>query len=170
MNSLKILFALMTLFTFNIAQASKGEIVKICSFTVKFPGEASSVPTVYTIVKSDNQLIAKATQVVEKHPVNLPDEPAIITEFSVRADVSRDTPDRNLAEDLIAGTIEFLDSEEFRGEFSVGLDLNSIRQAKVYQVGQFTHMGGTVIIEARDQNGKAMGSFVTGFIPFACEN
>jgi hypothetical protein len=29
-------------------------------------------------------------------------------------------------------------------------------------------MGGSAIIEARDENGKYLGSFVTGFMPFAC--
>ncbi len=44
-----------------------------------------------------------------------------------------------------------------------------IRSARLYKIGKFTPMGGTVIIEAKDKDKKELGSFVTGFMPFACE-
>jgi hypothetical protein len=66
-------------------------------------------------------------------------------------------------------TNDLLHDPEIGKYFSVGLDLTAIRHAVTYQVGDFTHMGGTVIIEAKDKNGKDLGSFVTGFLPFACK-
>ncbi len=44
----------------------------------------------------------------------------------------------NQAEELIAGTMEFLKDPEIGSSFNVGLNLNSIRSAKIYQVGKLT--------------------------------
>lgn len=75
----------------------------------------------------------------------------------------------NQAESLIQGTEEYLNTPDFGNYFNVGFDLKSIRSARLYKIGKFTHMGGTVIIEAKDKDKKEMGSFVTGLMPFACE-
>lgn len=145
------------------------ETVKTCSIELKIPGNDRVIPTTFKIVKNGEKLIAKTTQTENNSVTELPEESASIAEYSVRADLKSTTPDMNQAESLIQGTMDYLKIPNFGSLFSVGLDLNSIRNAKVYQIGKFTNMGGTVIIEAKDKNGKAIGSFVTGFMPFACK-
>ena len=146
-----------------------GEVVKTCSFKIKMPGDSRVLSTTYQIIKNGAELIAKTTQTENGATNELPVESASIAEFSVRAGLTSTAPNMNEAERLIQGTEEYLNTPDFGNSFNVGLNLKSIRSAKVYQIGKFTHMGGSVIIEAKDKDGKKMGSFVTGFMPFACE-
>ncbi|HEY8269550.1 MAG TPA: hypothetical protein VIG33_01570 [Pseudobdellovibrionaceae bacterium] len=161
-----LLFVSSTYFT---STSFAEEIVKTCSIKMKMPGDNRVIPTTFQIVKSGNVLIAKTIQTVNGNSGELPNESASIAEFSVRAGLTANTPNMNEAENLIQGTEGFLNNPDIGSSFSVGLDIKSVRSAKVYEIGKFTHMGGTVIIEAKDKDGKEMGSFVTGFMPFACE-
>jgi hypothetical protein len=150
--------------------ASASEIVKTCNMTLKIPGNSKVIPTTIQIIKTDDQqLTAKTTQIVDGKSVELPIEEATIADFSVRENLTSKSSDLNEAESLISGTIDFLAMPDVGNQFSVGLDISKIRQARVFKVGKFTNMGGTAIIEARDGKQNDLGSFVTGFIPFACE-
>lgn len=164
---LSISFISMVISSASSAMASK--IVKTCSFVVKMPENNSAVPTTYQIIQDGNNLIAKTTQLVNGKPADLPIEDVLMNDFSVRPGITTNTLNMNQAEQLIAGTDEFLKTPDVGAFFSVGVNLTLIRHARVYQIGKFTHMGGSAIIEARDENGKDLGSFVTGFMPFACE-
>jgi len=148
---------------------SASELIKSCTFQIKIPGQSRIASTVYNIIKTEDKLIAKGLQTINGNKVELQDEVAQYFEYEVRENVSRNDKDLNLAEKLITGTQEFLDNPELGSAFSVNLDLKKIRKAKVFQVGKFTHMGGIAIIEAQDAEEKVLGSFVTGFLPFACE-
>jgi hypothetical protein len=145
------------------------EVLKTCTTDIKVPGNNLVVPTTYQIVNNGSALTAKTTQVVDGTVRDLPDEAASVADFSVRPGLTADTANMNQAEHLIQSTEELLATPEFGSSFSVGVDLKKISSAKVYQIGKFTHMGGTVIIEAHDKDGKEMGSFVNGFLPFACK-
>lgn len=148
--------------------ASAGELVKACSFTIKVPGNSKSALTTYQIFKDGSKLTAKTVQTVDGQTGELPLESVVMSEHSVRPNLTSKTNDMNLAEQLIAGTVEFLQSPEIGKSFSVGLDLKQFKNAKVYVIGKVPHMGGPAIVEARDESGKNLGSFVTGFMPFAC--
>ena len=52
---------------------------------------------------------------------------------------------------------------------TAGLDLSSIRYAKVYVVGTPTSYGSSSIIEAKDANGKLLGTFLGGFFVAPCQ-
>jgi hypothetical protein len=165
---MKKCFLLVSLIMISASFSHAEEVVKTCKFVVKMPGETAEIPTIYEIVKDGNVLSAKATQTMDGQSAELPVEAVTLSEFDVRANVDSTTPDMNQAEELIVGTEEFLANPDIGSSFSVGLDLKAIRHAKVYQVGEFGNMGGTAIIEAKDGTGKDLGSFVTGFMPFAC--
>jgi hypothetical protein len=164
MNRALIIFSLLVL-----ASLAQAEVIKTCKSTLQMPDAQKVVPTTFEIVKNGNSLIGKTTQIIDGKSTQLPDEEASITEADIHADLATlKSEDLNEAEGLILGTQNFLKDPEIGKFFSVGLDLKAIRHAKLFQIGKFTHMGGTVIIEAKDENGKDLGSFITGFIPFAC--
>lgn len=150
--------------------ASAEESVKTCKFTLNIAGNANIVPTTIQIIKSDDQqLLAKTTQIVDGQSVELPIEDVTISDFSVRENLTSKSENLNEAEALISGTADFLAMPNMGNKFNVGLDISKIREARVFKVGKFGHMGGTAIIEASDDQKKDLGSFMTGFIPFACE-
>jgi hypothetical protein len=162
-------YILISFLTALTSLASAEEVVKTCDFVVKVPGQNQVGSTTYRIVQEGKVLSAKTTQTIDGKTSELPVETVLISEHSVRAHLTSKTPNMNQAEQLIAGTIEFLEDPELGKSFNVGVALQSIRHAKVYQIGKFTHMGGSAIIEARDENEKYLGSFVTGFMPFSCK-
>ena len=148
--------------------ASAADVVTTCAFTIKIPENTKVVPTTYQIIKDGEKLTAITTQIVDGTSLKLPEESVEVADYAVRSDLKSETENMNPAERLIAGTMEFLANPDIGSSFSVGLDLKAVRHAKVFQIGQFTNMGGSAIIEAQDADGKALGSFVTGFMPFAC--
>lgn len=160
------IFCMLGLLLTSIVSAE--EVVKTCTVIMKVPGDKKSVPTTFVVTKDGSQINTKTSQSVDGITEALPDEPAQIAEYPVRRDLNSGLKDLNQAEQLILSTDEFLHSPDIGSAFHVGIDLKSIRSAKVFVVGQFTHMGGTAIIEARDESGKNLGSFVTGFLPFEC--
>ncbi len=164
-----LLGLLITFSTALTSTAFAGEVVKTCTFTIKIPDHTQVIPTTYQIIKEVDKLVAKTTQIESGRKIQLDDEVATIDEFTVRPDLTEQTPGMNTAEYLIQGTENFLNNSEIGNSFTTCLDLKLIRTAKVYQIGKFTHMGGAVVIEARNQAGNEMGSFVTGLLPFACE-
>ena len=148
--------------------AQAEEVVKTCNFVVELP-DTQKFPTTYQIIKNGSEYYAKTTQLVEGQPVELPQETVQFSEFDVRVSLNSTLTDLNQAEQLVMGTMEFLNTPEFNNFFSVCLDLKAIRHALVYQIGRVTHMGGAFVIEAKGENAEALGSFVAGFIPFACK-
>jgi hypothetical protein len=151
-----------------MANGGVGKVIKSCSLTLKVPGNSAEIPTLFQILKVGNGLVAKTTQTVNGAKVSLPDETAKVSDHAVRADITSSTANMNLAEELIVGTQEFLNNPDIGKSFNVGFDLKLVRHAKVYEIGKFTNMGGTVIIEAQGKDGANLGSFLTGFMPFAC--
>ncbi len=143
-----LLGLLVTFSTILTSTAFAGEVVKTCTYTIKIPDHTRVIPTTYQIIKEVDKLVAKTTQTESGRKIQLDDEVATIEELTVRPDLTEQTPGINTAEYLIQGTENFLNNSE---------------------IGKFTHMGGAVVIEARNQAGNEMGSFVTGFLPFACE-
>lgn len=161
-----VVFAFSTVYSQGAVSA---EVVKTCKITMKVPGDDKAIPTTFRIVKEDSGLKGEFSQLINGQEQAGPSEEASIAEYSVRPNLSESSNEMNQAEQLILGTSGILQDPTIGSAFSVGVDLKLIRKAKVYQIGQFTHMGGTAIIEAKNENGEILGSFVTGFLPFACQ-
>lgn len=54
--------------------------------------------------------------------------------------------------------------------FSAGLDLTKVRGVRVYKaIGEEGDIGAAAIVEAKDQSGKDLGSFMGGFLVLPCE-
>ena len=153
----------------NLDALADQQIVKKCLIDIKVPGDSRIIPTTYEISKIQKGLVAKRYQLVDGVEGRLPDEPVELKEYIVRENLSESTKDQNEAESLIIAASGFLNSPEIGKMFSVGLDLLAIRNATVYSIGKATHMGRSVIVDAKDQYGNSLGSFLTGFFPFACK-
>jgi hypothetical protein len=81
----------------------------------------------------------------------------------------------NDAEKLISHAMSLTSNLTFGKHFNVGFDLKQVRFAKVYVVGEPAQtgpssiMGSTAIVEAEDESGKTLGSFVGGYLVSRCK-
>jgi hypothetical protein len=53
-------------------------------------------------------------------------------------------------------------------DFSAGIDLEAVRSAKVYIAGERARMGSLAVVEAKDSEGRLLGSFVGGLLVAPC--
>lgn len=143
--------------------------IKTCATTIVSPDGTQSIPTVFDIIERDGALVSASTQTLNDQPVTR-EESAAIEEHSVRPGLSPESnvADLNTAETLIVhamtlGTIPGLKDTQI-----AGVDLQAIRSAKIYLMGKATHMGLSAIVEAKDQDGKVLGSFMGGFLVSPC--
>ena len=170
MRSASVVFALITFITMNAFAADK-TLVKSCSSDIGLPGEAS-VPTVVEIYKTGTKFVGITKQQTNQGPVTNSDE-ATITEHSIRAgleaDIENFPEDLNMGEMLVTHALALTTDPIFEGQISAGLDLTKVRSAKVYLIGEMTKFGGMAIVEASDESGSALGSFLGGFIVSPCK-
>ena len=170
---------LATLLTFSLTAiptltwAASPALITLCSATYTMPGKSQSIPTTFQIFNSQDKAMIHVSQVIEGES-SFYEDTLDINEYAVRADLTAESRqclnDLNPAESLISSTMEFLQTPDLGTFFTTGLNLKAIRSAKLYTIGKTTHMGATVIIEARDESGNKIGSFITGFLPYACES
>ncbi|MFL5812794.1 MAG: hypothetical protein ACJ763_04400 [Bdellovibrionia bacterium] len=97
---------------------------------------------------------------------------ALLTENGYDADDSeREGADKlhlNKGEELIAKAM--LRSEVDKGlSPGAGVDLNAIRSVKAYRIGPMTQLGIVSIIDAYDESGKLLGTFVGGDVAVPCK-
>jgi hypothetical protein len=152
------------------ATAATGDMVlKSCSFEQKFPGDEKGIQTVITVSKHKNGTVGKTSEMQEGKMTDLPIQKAEINEFSVRDGLQNEPKDMNLAERLIRRTQETLNDFDIGKYFNIGFDVNQIRKARVYQIGDQTASGYIAIIEGKDETGKLLGTYVTTVFPYPCK-
>jgi hypothetical protein len=155
------LFLSALLFTTISAQASV-KIIKTCKSTLPKMEDLPKSSLVMEIIQKDNELKAKITERVRLHKDSYV-MPAKILEENVRPGLSVDTninserSDLNEAESRILHAMVISESSAFKGIMSAGFDLKKIRSAKLYMSGD--SLGQPTIVEAKDKNGKILGSF-----------
>ncbi len=142
--------------------------VKTCNTILSMPGE-TPVPTKIEIIEEGGKFKARITQTVEGQ-TNSYDDTATIGDFPVREGLTETTEaeDLNPAETLVVHAMTLENDPVFEGKIRSGVALKKVRAAKVYSVGEVTNMGGTAIVEARDSRGKALGSYLGGFLVSPC--
>jgi hypothetical protein len=139
--------------------------IKTCNTVLKVPEEAP-IPSTFVINEVDGKLSATVTQKIEGETTSYEDT-AAVGDFTVREGLNEETdPDSGLnnAELLVVHAM----SVESLGLKS-GIVLSKVRGAKVFTIGEFTNMGGTAIVEARDGKGKILGSYLGGFLVSPCK-
>lgn len=154
---------------------AKDEIVKSCSTIISMPGEPQKIESQFKIVKRNGVHVAKIAQKSGGEIVNSEDE-VTIQEFKVKSglkgDLSNDDDlDKlNEGEKIITHALSLTGDPELKGAFSAGIDLSKVRSAKIYTVGKTTKFGSASIVEARDEAGKIIGSFLGGFLVSPCSD
>lgn len=149
---------------------AQSKVIKSCSTNVPSleQGQAS-VPLILEIVPNGDSLIARVTQ----NGFTYEDDAEVKVE-NVRANIlinldDIDKSDLNYAEKLITHAMTLTKDPELSGKLSAGFDLSKVRSAKYYTVGKKTKFGSSTIIEARDENGALLGSFLGGFLVSPCD-
>ncbi len=160
---------MMTAILLSLSFAAVSAPVKTCNTTLSMPGE-TPVPTKMEIFDVGGTLKATVTQTVDGQ-TNSYDDKATIGDYPVREGLTEETDveDLNPAESLVVHAMTLENDPVFEGKIRSGVALKKVRAAKVYTVGETTNMGGTAIVEARDSRGKALGSYLGGFLVSPCK-
>ncbi|MES2528352.1 MAG: hypothetical protein V4598_14795 [Bdellovibrionota bacterium] len=155
-------FIALALISFNVFAAP----VKTCSTVLSMPGEAS-IPTKFEMMEGG---VAVVTQKIEGESSSYEDK-YVVEVNTVREGLTENSDDEalNTAEKLIVHAMTLENDPVFEGKLRTGVKLKNVRSAKVYLIGEVTNMGGTAVVEASDKNGKALGSFLGGFLISACK-
>jgi|CXWL01.1.fsa_nt_gi hypothetical protein len=75
----------------------------------------------------------------------------------------------NDAELLTIHAMSLTRAPETKGHFSVDFDLDKVRSAQVFQLGEATRFGSASLVAAKDANGAALGTFLGGFVVAMCK-
>jgi hypothetical protein len=149
--------------------------IKSCSSDVKKLDESGVViPTTMTVYSDLGDIRGHITQTVDGKTTSY-DDVAAISFFLIDHSIDQVTDSQidsgvlNLGELLLAHAYKLVNDPELNGFFSAGLDLKAVRSVRVFQIGPDTEFGMTAIIEANDQTGKELGSFIGGFIVSPCK-
>lgn len=148
--------------------AAPSTLIKNCSTVLPEVGEQTSQKLDIRIIrKSDGTSVA----FVRPEGKSRYEDEVLIEEHKIRAGLTQDSdPDSlNSGESLIVHAMALEGDPEFQGAFQTGVELQRVRQVKVYQIGKKTRFGSTSIVEARDQQGTDLGSFLGGFLVSACK-
>jgi hypothetical protein len=153
--------------------ASEKELVKSCSTVLTMPEETKKVETQIDIYKINSSLTATVTQKSDGQSGSYDDD-VQVEELQVQAgltpdDINEKIDDLNLAERLIVHALSLTEDPVFKNTFNAGLELRKVRSAKIYTIGKPTSMGLTAIVEAKDESGKNLGSFLGGFLVSGCK-
>lgn len=150
---------------------AKEDTVKQCSVTLPNISSPSQIVDMdLTIISNQNQLSAIIKQTINGESMTA-NEVVTYKEEKVRAGLTVDTnvDGLNMAESLVVHAMILSTDPVFTGTFSAGIDLSQVRSAKLYTVGASGDMGNTTIVEAYDQAGKVLGSFLGGFLVSPCK-
>ena len=171
MKNALLLISAISLLSFS-AMAGEKTLIKICSTELAFPGETQIIKTKFEFHRNvDKTLSATTIQLIDGELVS-ETEVASIVKNSVRPGLVGELNDDetlNLAEQLISHAMLLSEDPMFEGVFSAGIDLKKVRSAKIYTIGEATNMGQSAIVEAKDQNGKILGSFLSGMLVHPCK-
>ncbi|MBC7712233.1 MAG: hypothetical protein H7177_02780 [Rhizobacter sp.] len=163
-----LLCSLLAVTSFTV-MAADNVLVKSCSTVLSMPDSEEKQETKIDIVKKGDVFKAIVTQ----NGTSYEDVASVETD-SVKAGLTGDLESEevdslNLAERLVTHAIAITNDPIMEGAFSAGLELKDIRSATVYSVGVQGNMGMTAIVEARDADGKNLGSYLGGFLVSACK-
>lgn len=169
---MKIVLSTLLLFTLSQAAMAQYErVIKECSTVLQLPGKKEKIPTLYRIFSDGKNHRAVYIQEIAGRRIITPEDVKILNE-EVGTDLTWEASDAgelNTAESLILHAKMMTEEKSFNGFFKAGLKLDKVRSATVYVVGETTRMGSTSIVEAKDKNGKDLGSFLGGFLLFPCK-
>lgn len=148
-------------------------VVKQCSVNMQDLDSSEILKLDIQIVKlADGALEARLHQ-IDQGNATVEVEKVELTEQVVRPGLEKVDLESNLdlnpVEKLIVHAMSVTADLELQKYFSTGVDLNQVRSAKVYWLGEKTNMGQGAIIEAFDFHHQNLGSFLGGVIVTPCQ-
>jgi hypothetical protein len=157
-------------FVMGMAAHGEDQPVKTCLTEVQFPGEPKRIEAEIRVYLKDGSASAIMERAAEgeKSVIN---EEVEIFELPVRAGMSATTDPEglNLGEGLIVHAMTVTADPDLKDELSTGIaDLIAVRSAKVYRIGEPTHLGMVALVEAKDESGKDLGTFLGGLLVKPC--
>lgn len=154
--------SLLALALFGAASAAQAAPLKTCQTTLNFPGS----PSIETTITVNNERSATITQNGQSY-----DEVVSISSLPIRAGLKTDSniDELNLAEGLIVHALILSSDPDLKDSSNAGFDVSKARSATIYKVGKDGNIGMTAIVDAKDEAGKALGSFLGGFLVSACK-
>ena len=170
MKSSLLIAALIALFgTQAFASAPTEPLLKSCHSTVRFEGK--TLETNMEVFGTVDKASARIT-VVRPAP-GVSEDVAQVVVANVRPGLAKlgieggAIDSLNLAEKLV---VHAMSLEKLGGMgFKSGIDLNAVRSATVYSIGTSTSMGMSAIVEAKNAQGKVLGSYLGGFFVAPCK-
>lgn len=170
----------MLLLSLNAAYATPSQqLIRVCDTVITMPGnndDLREIPTTVEFYKNGNKYSSKTIQTMDGMSIPQEDAAEVIKGLVVRPNLSVDDMERdlddlnmNIGEQMILHAKALTEDPVFRGAFSTGMNLNNVRNVDVYIVGEQTNMGSVAVIEARDDRGLSMGSFLGGFLVSPCK-
>ena len=155
-------------------------IIALGSLILSVAAHANLIKTCDTVLKTDDSEVAMKIEIFKranKFSAEISQEGGTLTETvdvvenTVRTGITIDSELEKLnpVERIIAHAMILTEDPILAGTQSAGLDLKLVRSAKVYMIVATDGMGVFAIVEARNQSGKALGSFVGGFVVGPCK-
>ncbi len=157
-------FIILAIGVLTLSVTAQANLIKSCDTVLKT--DDSEVQMKIEIFKRDHKFTAAITQdggtLTETVDV-------VLNKVRPGLSLDSDLEKLNPVERVIAHAMILTEDPILAGTQSAGLDLKLIRSAKIYTIGATDGMGVFAIVEARDQSGKALGSFVGGFLVGPCK-
>lgn len=155
-------------------------IITLGAVILSVAAHANSIKTCDTVLKTDDSEVAMKIEIFKKEnklTADITQEGGTLTETvdmlenTVRSGITVDSELEKLnpVERIIAHAMILTEDPILAGSQNAGLDLKLVRSAKVYMIGATDGMGVFAIVEARNKTGKALGSFVGGFLVSPCK-
>lgn len=169
----KMILSALVFLAFAHAAQAKEKVIKSCETSVMSFETGLMQDLRFQVLEGQNGKLSgrfeilKDGQIVEQGTTK-----AEIKSEKIRAGLKGDLSDiqgLNKGELLITHAMLLTQDPDMGGIFTVDMDLSKVRSAKIYVLGDQAEMGMTAIVEARDEKGQDMGSFLGGFLVGSCK-
>jgi hypothetical protein len=135
---------------------------------------SKTIPSKFEIFADQGSYHATVTETVDGKTDSY-DDTADFSQEKIRPNLDRVTDENidelnlNLGERLIVHAMLLTSDPAMSDLFNAGMDLKAVRSVKIYTIGAPAQFGIAAIVEAQDESGKDLGSFLGGFIVSPCK-
>lgn len=167
--------AVSLLLSFSSAWGS--EIIKSCTVTLNSMETGAPITQTIDIVRTEQGVFAgDEAVVIQENPVRPGLRALIEASQQDEAPADFNMAERHVAFPMLVAKMMRNDPEmtpevmaQMMPYYDTGIDLDLVRSAKTYALGEATNMGQVVLVEAKDEAGNVLGSFMGGFFAVGCK-
>ena len=165
-----MLSALLFLVTASVAHAET-KVLKRCDVEIKM-GDEQAISSLMSVVSKDGKIVGEVSRKMGEETEARTEIDVTITEASIRAGMTAEGIDpynNDLSEAELVIYHAMTVAADPILKMQSGIDLSKVRSVKIYRLGPQTKFGSTSIVEAKDEKGVLLGSFLGGFLVGACK-